>query len=166
LKGGCTALPCLHVTPSHHTTPHHTTPMQGEFQAILAADTLLPEGNGQALPAEEVSFLWEVARALGQALDRVGGSLQRDLEGRAYGGDGSGTPAGVAKVCGSASRHASGTHHRLSRQADVPLWCCELVHKRCQYCLLGCWPRLPLCSCSASSRPLTHPLMCVVALCC
>lgn len=75
--------------------------------------------------------MWEVARALGQALDRVGSSLQRDLQGRAFGGDGSGTPAGVAKVRASSrqSRRLPGTQHRVSgrKVAATAPGCCELL---------------------------------------
>jgi hypothetical protein len=39
------------------------------YQAVLAADTLLPGGSGQGLPAGEVAVLWDVAQALGRALD-------------------------------------------------------------------------------------------------
>lgn len=41
----------------------------GCFHAVLAADSLLPEGHGQALCAEDVTVLWELAQALGKALD-------------------------------------------------------------------------------------------------
>lgn len=44
-------------------------PSSGRYQAILAADTLLPDGSGQALGPEEVGLLWDVAQALGKALD-------------------------------------------------------------------------------------------------
>lgn len=96
--------------------------------------------------------MWEVARALGQALDRVGSSLQRDLQGRAFGGDGSGTPAGVAKVRGS-SRHAwrlPRTQHRVSgRQAQTLrtssgrvmlfLGFVSCLRQLCRYCLWVCY---------------------------
>eukprot|EP00878_Enallax_costatus_P036352 GHUV01040815.1.p2 GENE.GHUV01040815.1~~GHUV01040815.1.p2 ORF type:complete len:329 (+),score=136.72 GHUV01040815.1:1474-2460(+) len=44
-------------------------PAAGSYQAIVAVDTLLPDGHGQALTQEEVGFIWEVAQALGKALD-------------------------------------------------------------------------------------------------
>jgi hypothetical protein len=84
--------------------------------------------------------VWEVARALGQALDRVGSSLQRDLQGRAFGGDGSGTPAGVAKVRGS-SRHAwrlPRTQHRVSgRKGHAFPGFCELLAPALSVLLVG-----------------------------
>ncbi len=39
------------------------------YGAVLAADTLLPGGNGQGIPADEQAVLWDIARALGTALD-------------------------------------------------------------------------------------------------
>ena len=44
-------------------------PSSGCFQAVLAADSLLPEGHGQALSAGDVTVLWDIAQALGKALD-------------------------------------------------------------------------------------------------
>ncbi|KAF6264037.1 hypothetical protein COO60DRAFT_1624406 [Scenedesmus sp. NREL 46B-D3] len=44
-------------------------PAGGSYHAVLAADTLLPDGHGQALTQQEVGFLWDVAQALGKALD-------------------------------------------------------------------------------------------------
>lgn len=44
-------------------------PASGSFQAVLAADSLLPEGSGQALSAGDVTVLWDIAQALGAALD-------------------------------------------------------------------------------------------------
>jgi hypothetical protein len=44
-------------------------PASGTFQAVLAADSLLPEGSGQALSAGDVTVLWDIAQALGAALD-------------------------------------------------------------------------------------------------
>lgn len=38
----------------------------GAYQAVLAADSLLPEGHGQALGEEAAGFVWEVAQALGK----------------------------------------------------------------------------------------------------
>jgi hypothetical protein len=46
--------------------------------AVLAADTLLPEGHGQPLTPSEVSLVWDVAQALGKALDAAGGALAKD----------------------------------------------------------------------------------------
>lgn len=40
---------------------------------MLAADSLLPEGHGQGLSAGDVSVLWEIAQALGKALDAAAG---------------------------------------------------------------------------------------------
>jgi hypothetical protein len=45
--------------------------LAGAYHAILAADSLLPDGSGQALTRDEVSLLWDVEQALGQALDRA-----------------------------------------------------------------------------------------------
>jgi hypothetical protein len=44
-------------------------PSAGTFQAVLAADSLLPEGSGAALSAGDVTVLWDIAQALGKALD-------------------------------------------------------------------------------------------------
>jgi hypothetical protein len=43
--------------------------VSGSFQAVLAADSLLPDGHGRALGAEDVTVLWDIAQALGRALD-------------------------------------------------------------------------------------------------
>eukprot|EP00775_Hariotina_reticulata_P001846 gene1846-2179_t len=53
-------------------------PAGGSYHAVLAADTLLPEGHGQPLTALEVSLVWDVAQALGKALDAAGVALQKD----------------------------------------------------------------------------------------
>jgi hypothetical protein len=44
-------------------------PSAGTFQAVLAADSLLPEGSGAALSGGDVMVLWDIAQALGKALD-------------------------------------------------------------------------------------------------
>lgn len=41
----------------------------GSFQAVLAADSLLPEGSGRGLSAGDMTVLWDIAQALGKALD-------------------------------------------------------------------------------------------------
>lgn len=48
-------------------------PSAGTFQAVLAADSLLPDGSGQALSAADVTVLWDIAQALGTALDAAAG---------------------------------------------------------------------------------------------
>jgi hypothetical protein len=48
--------------------------LAGAFQAVLAADSLLPEGSGQALSAADVTVLWDIAQALGKALDTAAGA--------------------------------------------------------------------------------------------
>jgi len=40
---------------------------------VLAADSLLPDGHGQALCAADVTVLWDIAQALGKALDAAAG---------------------------------------------------------------------------------------------
>lgn len=40
---------------------------------MLAADSLLPDGHGQALCAADVTVLWDIAQALGTALDAAAG---------------------------------------------------------------------------------------------
>lgn len=41
----------------------------GYYKAVLAADTLIPEGHGQKLSQDELNFMWDVSRALSSALD-------------------------------------------------------------------------------------------------
>uniref|UniRef100_A0A383W448 Uncharacterized protein n=1 Tax=Tetradesmus obliquus TaxID=3088 RepID=A0A383W448_TETOB len=53
-------------------------PASGAYHAVLAADTLLPDGHGQALAQQEVSFLWDVAQALGKALDAAAAARKAD----------------------------------------------------------------------------------------
>ena len=57
-----------------------SAPTDGFYQAIIAADTLLPEGTGQAISSEDVNFIWEVAQALGKALAAAAKQQQRDME--------------------------------------------------------------------------------------
>lgn len=52
----------------------------GEFKALVAADTLFPEGGGQPLPADDKDFVWEVAQALATAMDAVAGSAAEALQ--------------------------------------------------------------------------------------
>ncbi|KXZ56732.1 hypothetical protein GPECTOR_1g66 [Gonium pectorale] len=48
-----------------------TLPSSGEFKALLAADTLFPEGSGQPLTPEDRDFVWEVSQSLAKALGAV-----------------------------------------------------------------------------------------------
>jgi hypothetical protein len=41
----------------------------GEFKAVIAADTLFPEGNGQPLSQADQDFIWEVSLALSKAFE-------------------------------------------------------------------------------------------------
>ncbi|GAX75677.1 hypothetical protein CEUSTIGMA_g3120.t1 [Chlamydomonas eustigma] len=41
----------------------------GEFKAIIAAETLFPEGEGQALSLQDQDFVWEVSLALSKAYE-------------------------------------------------------------------------------------------------
>ena len=56
--------------------PAASTAAGGEFKAIIAADTLFPEGNGQPLSQADQDFIWEVSLALSKAYeareDKVG----------------------------------------------------------------------------------------------
>jgi len=56
----------------------HLFPLVVVCCAVLAADTLLPEGHGQPLTPSEISLVWDVAQALGKALDAAGVALQKD----------------------------------------------------------------------------------------
>ncbi len=55
------------------------SPATGEFKAVIAADTLFPEGGGQALSQEDQDFIWHVSAWSG-GWACVGGAL---LQGRA-----------------------------------------------------------------------------------
>jgi hypothetical protein len=55
-------------------------PTDGFYQAILAADTLLPQGTGQAFSPEDVKFIWDVAQGLGKALAAASKRQERDME--------------------------------------------------------------------------------------
>jgi len=46
-------------------------PSNGEYKAIIAADTLFPESAGQPLSQEDQDFIWHISRALSQAYDTV-----------------------------------------------------------------------------------------------
>ncbi|KAF5835087.1 hypothetical protein DUNSADRAFT_7893 [Dunaliella salina] len=46
-------------------------PSNGEYKAIIAADTLFPESAGQPLSQEDQDFIWHVSRALSAAYDTV-----------------------------------------------------------------------------------------------
>jgi hypothetical protein len=46
-------------------------PSTGEFKAVLAADTLFPEGSGQSLPQEDQDFIWHVRSEVLQVLEPV-----------------------------------------------------------------------------------------------
>lgn len=49
--------------------PAASTAAGGEFKAIIAADTLFPEGNGQPLSQADQDFIWEVSLALSKAYE-------------------------------------------------------------------------------------------------
>ncbi|EFJ44886.1 radial spoke protein 2 [Volvox carteri f. nagariensis] len=52
-----------------------------EFKAVVAADTLFPEGSGQPLSAEDRDFVWEVSQSLTKALDGVAAAATAALMG-------------------------------------------------------------------------------------
>eukprot|EP00195_Chlamydomonas_chlamydogama_P012815 CAMPEP_0202892798 /NCGR_PEP_ID=MMETSP1392-20130828/2487_1 /ASSEMBLY_ACC=CAM_ASM_000868 /TAXON_ID=225041 /ORGANISM="Chlamydomonas chlamydogama, Strain SAG 11-48b" /LENGTH=389 /DNA_ID=CAMNT_0049576889 /DNA_START=171 /DNA_END=1336 /DNA_ORIENTATION=+ len=53
-----------------------------EFKAIVAADTLFPEGSGQSLSQEDQDFIWEVSLALGKAYDKVEKKFLEEQQGK------------------------------------------------------------------------------------
>eukprot|EP00197_Chlamydomonas_leiostraca_P002620 CAMPEP_0202858342 /NCGR_PEP_ID=MMETSP1391-20130828/920_1 /ASSEMBLY_ACC=CAM_ASM_000867 /TAXON_ID=1034604 /ORGANISM="Chlamydomonas leiostraca, Strain SAG 11-49" /LENGTH=614 /DNA_ID=CAMNT_0049537255 /DNA_START=81 /DNA_END=1922 /DNA_ORIENTATION=+ len=57
-------------------------PGTGEFKAVVAADTLFPEGGGQPMSQEDQDFIWHVSRALSQAYDAVEQQAAATLEGK------------------------------------------------------------------------------------
>lgn len=50
-------------------------PSGGEFKAVIAADTLFPEGSGQSLSQEDQDFIWEVSLALSKAYEAAEGKV-------------------------------------------------------------------------------------------
>lgn len=52
-----------------------------EFKAVVAADTLFPEGSGQPLSPEDRDFIWEVSQSLCKAMNHVAGAATAVLTG-------------------------------------------------------------------------------------
>lgn len=69
----------------------------GSYHCILAVDTLHPEGNGQPLAPDDVSFVSDVARALGAALDASEAARLKDAAGGMASVEAAG-PAAVAAL--------------------------------------------------------------------
>lgn len=53
-----------------------------EFKAIIAADTLFPEGGGQPLSEEELDFIWELTLGLQKAYNAVEKTVAEKSEGK------------------------------------------------------------------------------------
>ncbi|GFR41453.1 hypothetical protein Agub_g2141 [Astrephomene gubernaculifera] len=79
----------------------------GEFKALLAADTLFPEGSGQPLPPEDKDFIWEVSQSLGKAMDAVAAQAAAALAGASAGEKLEALRAQVMELWGKAAVEAA-----------------------------------------------------------
>jgi hypothetical protein len=49
------------------------------FRAVIAADTLFPEGSGQPLSQEDQDFIWDVSLALGKACEAAEAKVREGM---------------------------------------------------------------------------------------
>lgn len=95
-------------------------PSGGEFKAVIAADTLFPEGSGQSLSQEDQDFIWEVSLALSKAYEAAEGKVCV-WDGTGRGRAGQWQPAakseGLGICCGEQVHEAAGAKCCCSKQA-------------------------------------------------
>lgn len=58
--------------------------LEGEYKALLCADTVVPNGSGKAFSQEDRDFIWDVSRAITKALMAREETRKADRQAKGY----------------------------------------------------------------------------------